>query len=70
MWVSGYVTAYNRYKEDMYSLLGKGNLKGALVWIDSYCKANSLKNTGDAMDALIQGIYPHRYKTRAESRRQ
>jgi len=61
-WVAGYITAYNMRAPNTYSILGKGDLKTTLVWLDKYCKANPKSYLHQGMMALLPELYPKRYQ--------
>jgi hypothetical protein len=55
-----YLTATNRVLPDTYSILGSTDIKGAMAWIDNFCKENPLKSYAAALENLIDEAYPSR----------
>ncbi len=58
-----YLTATNRALPDTYSILGSTDIKGAMAWIDNFCKENPLTQHGIAINALIIELYPTRQRS-------
>ena len=63
-WMSGYLTASNRSSENTYNLLGESDFKGALSWIDVYCKKHTKNTIYMAMANMTAVHYSVRKKTR------
>ena len=59
-WVAGYLTAVNLTSPVLYSILGKTDINGAMLWLENYCNKNPLKNFVDAVQALVNELYPNR----------
>lgn len=68
-WVSGYLTAYNTLASDTYDILGSTDHKGAMLWLENYCKENPLKNLGLGMTAFEVELFPKRHRTAKEAGR-
>jgi hypothetical protein len=52
MWVAGYLIAYNYLESDTINILGNTGLNGVMLWLENWCRANSLKSLADGMEAL------------------
>ena len=61
-WVSGYVTAYNRWTPNTYDIMGKRDIDSLRGWLDNYCKENPHKSFDDAVGALMSELHPKRLK--------
>ncbi len=59
-WISGYLTAYNKYTQNIYNITGETDLDGIHLWIDKYCRENPLSGVGEAMELLIPELWPRR----------
>ena len=63
VWISGYVTAYNRLTPDTLTVLGGGDLNMAMIWLAQWCRANPKSAMDAAMHALTQEFHPRRHRT-------
>ena len=56
-WVAGYLTAYSVWVEgDKGGPVTKGDVSGAVAWIDNYCQEKPLNNVAQAAERLIFAI--------------
>ena len=62
-WIHGYVVAYNTFTPDTYDVMGDTDLRTVLQWMTAWCEKNTLRNSGHAMEVLMQELYPRRRKT-------
>jgi hypothetical protein len=51
-WLAGYMTAFDLYGTDREDGSNGTDINGLAGWIDNYCKANPLRTTANAADAL------------------
>jgi len=65
-WMSGYVTAYNRWTPDTYDIMSNRGLDSLRGWLDNYCKENPLESFEDAVGALISELHPKRLKEKGQ----
>jgi hypothetical protein len=64
LWVSGYLTAYNRLSEKTYDIVGKnGNVSSIMLWLVSYCNKNADQTLTAAMNALTDDHQKDRVTT-------
>jgi len=63
-WISGYLTSSNRSTPNTYNLLGETDFRGALVWIDRYCKKHPKNTIYMAMANLTAVFYAKRRKSK------
>jgi hypothetical protein len=59
-WARGYLSGYNRYMSNTYSILGQTDLEGSMAFIEKYCRENPLSQFGEAVEKLIIRLYPNR----------
>jgi len=62
-WVGGYISAYNRLMPDTVNILGGTDLDSVMLWLANYCNAHPLEDLADAMVALTNERFPHRFRT-------
>ena len=54
-WISGFVSAYNRYDaNERYSILGEMSLNDVRRWAATWCRNNPTKDLDDAMGTFIE----------------
>jgi len=63
-WISGYLTSSNRASEQTYNLLGATDFKGALEWVDTYCKKYPANTVYMAIANMTAVHYPLRKKSK------
>lgn len=66
-WVAGYITAYNLWTPDTWDILGTSDLDSAMLWLETYCKANPLESLGMGMHYLINELRPKRHRSAKEA---
>ena len=59
-WISGYLTSYNAWQKDVYSITGENDLENIYLWIDTYCKVNPSKSLVDGLSDLTLKFWPIR----------
>ena len=59
-WISGYLTAYNELTPDVYNIMGNADGASIYLWMDKYCRENSLENLFSAIQVLTAELYPNR----------
>lgn len=60
VWARGYLSAYNHYMSNTYSILGQTDLEGAMAFIEKYCRENPLSPFSEAVEELVIRLYPNR----------
>ena len=61
-WIFGYLTAYNRQTPDTWSIEGQTDTSAILLWLENYCKRNSLADFAEAMEPLTDELHPKRIR--------
>lgn len=52
-WLSGYVTAFGRWRPEDYDATAVADLAGIRVWFDQFCRQNPLQAISEAAEALV-----------------
>jgi uncharacterized protein (TIGR02246 family) len=52
-WLSGYVTAFGRWRPKDYDATAVADLAGIRVWLDQFCRQNPLQAISEAAEALV-----------------
>jgi hypothetical protein len=60
--MEGYITAANTYMNDTYDIAQNKDIASLDLWLDNYCKENTLKEFSDAMQNLVSEYYVTRIK--------
>jgi len=64
-WLAGYMTAYNVYEEDTYSIIGDSKDVAQLqTWLLDYCKLNSEQTFEHAVVNLMRNLKYFRLRTK------
>jgi hypothetical protein len=61
-WVAGYLTAYNAQTPDTGDILGGTDLGSAMLWLQTWCKANGAAGLAEGMSDLTKDFFPRRYR--------
>jgi hypothetical protein len=61
-WVAGYITAVNRRTPDVYDVLEKTDMDGALLWIENWCRTNPLELFATAVGTLTNELLPSKLR--------
>jgi hypothetical protein len=61
-WVSGYISAYNRWTPDTYNILAGSDIHSVMQWLENYCRTNPMKNLANGMDDLMVELHPRRLR--------
>ena len=67
-WVAGYITAYNGWIPDTYSIAGSSDIESIMLWLDNYCGANPVNSITVAMEHLIAELRPKRHRTAQDAK--
>ena len=68
-YIKGYITAYNIFTEDTYSITGVMKEKDVIVWLNDYCKENPMSSLETALTNFTFEVYDKRMKTSRPARR-
>ena len=60
--ILGYITAYNYQAPDTYDVRGQTDTSAILLWLENYCKRNSLAAFAEAMEPLTDELHPKRIR--------
>jgi hypothetical protein len=52
-WLSGYMTAFNRWRADEGNIASDTDMAGLIGWIDNFCRREPLDTISDAAEALL-----------------
>jgi len=63
-WISGFITAFNDFVPDVYSILGNTDKDSVHLWMDKYCQENPLKSVTSGMHDLTIELWPNRKRTK------
>ncbi len=55
-WLSGYITSYNYYEEDTYSIVNKKSVNDLETWLRGYCFANLDHSFEQAAKGLMRSL--------------
>lgn len=61
-WISGYLSAYNRFAEDTVDIVPWQSTDLLAVFVDNHCKKNPQLPFAKAVDALIAALAPMRLR--------
>src|SRR5438128_1255268 len=59
-WIGEYLTAVNLSTPNTYHIAGTTDLDGLMLWLENYCNKNPLKPFYNAVENLINELYPKR----------
>jgi hypothetical protein len=59
-WVTGYITAVNRFLPETSDIANGTDLDGLMGWLDNWCRDNPTKNFSTGADALELHLFPTR----------
>lgn len=66
-YIKGFLTAYNIFTENTYSITGKMNENDVLEWLNEYCAENPMSGLETALLSLTFDLYDKRMKTSGNS---
>jgi len=59
----GYLTAYNTFVPDTYSITHSMDIDAVIAWLDGYCQKNQIETFESALHQLIEEMKEQRQKT-------
>jgi hypothetical protein len=62
-WLTGYLSAYNKFASSTYDITGGKDNEGLMIWLDNYCHAHPLDKFSTGVSALTKELYQTRRKT-------
>jgi len=68
-YIKGYITSYNTFTEDTYSITGLMKEKEVIEWLNNYCEENPMSSLDTALTNFIFEHYEERMKTSRPVRR-
>jgi len=68
-YIKGFITAYNIFTEDTYSITGIMKEKDVILWISSYCEENPMSSLETAITNFTFEVYDKRMKSARPARR-
>jgi len=68
-YIKGYLTAYNIFTEDTYSISGIMKEKDVIEWLNNYCEENPMSSLETALTNFTFDVYDKRMKTSRPVRR-
>ena len=68
-YIKGFITAYNIFTEDTYSITGVMKEKDVILWINTYCEENPMSSLETAITNFTFDVYDKRMKSSRPARR-
>jgi|TARA_B100000959_G_C14715940_1_gene514877 hypothetical protein len=68
-YIKGYITSYNTFTEDTYSITGLMKEKEVIEWLNNYCEENPMSSLDTALTNFTFEHYEERMKTSRPVRR-
>ena len=68
-YIKGYITAYNTFTENTYSITGSMKEKEIIEWLNNYCEENPMSSLDTALTNFTFDHYDKRMKTSRPVRR-
>ena len=68
-YIKGYITAYNTFTENTYSITGNMKEKEIIEWLNNYCEENPMSSLDTALTNFIFDHFDKRMKTSRPVRR-
>ena len=68
-YIKGYITSYNTFTDDTYSITGLMKEKEVIVWLNDYCEENPMSSLDTALTNFTFDHYDKRMKTSRPVRR-
>ena len=68
-YIKGYITAYNTFTEDTYSITGSMKENEVIEWLNNYCEENPMSSLDTALTNFTFDHYDKRMKTSRPVRR-
>ena len=68
-YIKGYITAYNTFTEDTYSITGNMKEKEIIAWLNNYCEENPMSSLDTALTNFTFDRYDKRFKASRPVRR-
>lgn len=63
-WIAGYITSVNWQMPNTYDILGGGDFRSVLLWLENYCREYPSDNLALGMPSLAAELYAKRHKTK------